>query len=210
MSAAPLIIGVTGMAGSGKTACLEHLKSRFYCRVISLDRVAEELEKKGGACFDELTALLGENIIGADGEIDRKAMSAKIFADGELLKKVNSIVHPAVRIRVDEITEACRSEGKPDFLFIEAALLIESGYEEITDEMWYVYADEDVRRKRLKEIRGYTDERINGIIKSQLSDEEFRRHCAVVIDNSGDFEDTKRRLDILAGERICGTKRAAN
>ena len=67
-----------------------------------------------------------------------------------------------------------------------------------------------MRRKRLKEIRGYTDDRINGIIKSQLSDREFRRHCPVVIDNSGDFEDTKRRLDILAGERICGTKRAAN
>ena len=204
-----MVIGVTGQASSGKTACLEYIQTRHLCEVIHADDIAKMLEKSGEVCFDPLVELLGTDILGEDGEIDKKEMAARIFADGDLLQKVNGIVHPAVNAWIRQRVDECRKEGKPDFVFIEAALLIENGYGEFTDELWYVYADEGVRRKRLKEIRGYTDERINGIIESQLSDSEFRRHCPVVIDNSGDFEVTKRRLDILAGERICGTKRAA-
>ena len=209
MNDTPMIIGVTGQAGSGKTACLEYIASRHFCEVIRADDVAKMLEKSDEVCFAPLVEPLGPEILDGDGEIDKKAMAERIFADSELLKKVNGIVHPAVTAWIRQRIDERRNEGKPDFVFIEAALLIENGYGEFTDELWYVYADEDVRRKRLKEIRGYTDERINGIIESQLSDSEFRRHCPVVIDNSGDFEVTKRRLDTLAGERICGTKRAA-
>ena len=65
---------------------------------------------------------------------------------------------------------------------------------ELCDELWYIYADENVRRERLKASRGYTDDRISQMIKSQPGEERFRSACSVVIDNSGDFENTKKQI----------------
>lgn len=78
---------------------------------------------------------------------------------------------------------------------MEAALLIEDKYDEICDELWYIYADEHVRRERLKQDRGYTEHKIDEIMASQLSEEEFSDHCDFEIDNSGDLEDTIRQID---------------
>ena len=79
-------------------------------------------------------------------------------------------------------------------------MLIECGYLNIVDEMWYIYAREDIRRKRLKESRNYTDEKINAIMDSQLKEEEFRKYCKVVIDNSGSLEDAYEQIDRELGE----------
>ena len=86
------------------------------------------------------------------------------------------------------------------FLVIEAALLIEDGYRRICDEIWYIYTEESVRRKRLRETRNYSEEKIDSVFQNQLSDEEFKKACDRVIDNSGDFHATCLQLDkILAG-----------
>ena len=77
---------------------------------------------------------------------------------------------------------------------IEAALLIEDKYDEICDEMWYVYADEQTRIERLKLHRGYSEEKIRDMFANQLSEDEFSRHCHFEVDNSGDFEDTKAQI----------------
>ena len=76
---------------------------------------------------------------------------------------------------------------------VEAALLPDVG-KELCDELWYIYADENVRRERLKASRGYTDDKISQMIASQPEEERFRSVCSVVIDNSGDFEDTKKQI----------------
>ena len=80
---------------------------------------------------------------------------------------------------------------KYDYVFVEAALLIEDHYDVICDELWYIYADETVRRNRLKESRNYTDEKIDDVISNQLSEDEFRKACQETIDNSYEFEYTK-------------------
>lgn len=63
------------------------------------------------------------------------------------------------------------------------------------DELWYIYAPEAVRRGRLKESRSYSDGKITGILAKQLSEEEYRRHCGVVIDNSGSLTATYQQID---------------
>ena len=93
--------------------------------------------------------------------------------------------------------ERIRLSGNYDFYFLEAALLIEENYDKICDELWYVYADEDARRERLKKARGYSDEKIDDMIGSQKSEEEFSRSCAETIDNSGSAEETYEQLDRL-------------
>ena len=189
------VIGITGGVGSGKSALLSFVKKNYNCRVILADEAAHQVKEPGGPCYDALVALLSPDILNEDGRIDRNKMAAEIFHSKELLEKVNDIIHPAVRqLILDEIARE-RAEGKKDFLFLEAALLIEKGYLEIVDEMWYIYADEQVRRRRLKEKRGYSDEKINAIFRSQLKEEEYRRHCKLVINNSESLESACREIE---------------
>ena len=81
-------------------------------------------------------------------------------------------------------------------MVIEAALLLEEHYDQICDEIWYVYTQESVRRQRLQESRGYSDEKITQMMKTQLPDAYFREHCQFVVDNSSDnVENTYEQID---------------
>ena len=190
-------IGITGGVGAGKSEVLRLLRKMCNCIILKADELARSLEDKDEVCYGPLVDLLGGGILAEDGQIDPKKMAGVIFAEGgdELRGKVNAIVHPAVKKRILEMISDAKRERKADIFFIEAALLIEDGYDKIVDEMWYVYADEAVRRKRLKDSRGYSDAKITEIMESQSSDEVFRRYCRVVIDNSFGIEDTKRQLE---------------
>ena len=119
-------------------------------------------------------------------------MAAKIFADHKLLEAINAVIHPAVKAYILQEIEAEREAGKIDAFFVEAALLIEEGYGELLDELWYIFAQKEVRRKRLMQDRGYSEEKVEQIFASQLSEEEFRCHCKVVIDDGADLGDTYR------------------
>ena len=197
------IIGITGGVGSGKTEILNYLRSHYNCRVIIADEAAHELERRGGACYDALTALLGKDILGADGEIDRGRMAAAIFGDRELLAQVNGIVHPAVRQYIADVIRQERAAGQTDYLFLESALLIENGYDRTMDEMWYIRTEEKARRERLRQSRGYTEAKTDSIMRRQLSEEEYGRHCTVVIDNSGSLQDTYRQIEQKLGKGSC-------
>lgn len=189
------VIGITGGVGCGKTQVLAYIKGKYNCEVILSDEVAHKVKEPGQACYEALVTLLGKEVLATDGQIDRASMAEKIFKDEVLLKQVNALIHPAVKEYNLKAIERAREKDELDFLFIEAALLIEDGYEQIVDELWYIYATEAARRKRLKESRSYSDEKITGILSRQLSEDEYRRHCKVVIDNSGKLEDTHKQID---------------
>lgn len=188
-------IGITGGIGSGKTELLQYIKKHYKCEIYLADEVAHLVKLPGTKCYKELTELLGSEMIEADGQINKARMADKIFADSRLLEQVNRIVHPAVREFLLERLKAAKEKGEIELFFVEAALLIEAGYEELVDELWYIYADESARSKRLFAARGYSPEKIANIIGSQLSEEEYRRHCDFVIDNSGALEDSYRQID---------------
>ena len=182
------IIGITGGVGSGKSLILSFLKDNYNCEIIMADDLAKDLCKKGRMCYKPLIKLLGEDVLDDSGEIDRRVMAQMIFENDDLRSKVNGIIHPGVKKYIRSRIAYLKRSGKKDFLFIEAALLIEDGYKEIVDELWYIYTDEAIRRKRLKESRGYTDAKIDSIMASQLSEEEFRENSDFEIDNSGACE----------------------
>ena len=167
------VIGITGGVGAGKSAVLDFIETKYNCRVIKADLAAKALEEPGGVCYEPLIALLGEDILNPAGEIDKRKMADAIFGDKALLQKVNAIVHPAVKAYLLSEIERERKSGKRDYLFIEAALLIEEGYVGILDELWYIRAGESIRRRRLKENRGYTDEKIDAILKRQITEESL-------------------------------------
>ncbi len=193
------VIGITGGVGCGKSALLSYVKEKYNCKVILADEVAHKVKEPGQSCYEALVELLSADILEEDLQINRGKMAARIFESQELLKRVNEIIHPAVKTFILNEIAKTRAEGKADFLFLEAALLIEEGYLEIVDEMWYIYADEQVRRRRLKEKRGYSDQKIEAIFRSQLTEEAFRRHCGFVVNNSESLESACRQID----ERLC-------
>lgn len=190
------VIGITGGVGAGKSEVLRYIKELCNCRILIADEAAHILQEPGQPCYQPLIDLLGNGILQADGQIDRKQMAKQIFIGSKetLLPQVNTIVHPAVKKYILSEIEREKQIGAIDYFFIEAALLIEDGYVEICDELWYIYATQTVRAERLKKARGYSEEKIDGIMNSQSDEETFRRHCAVVIDNSGDLEETKKQL----------------
>ena len=197
------IIGITGGVGAGKSEILAYIEGHYNCQVILADKVAHQMEMPGQKCYEELVMLLGKYILNPDGSIDKAKMAEKIFSDKDVLEKVNGIMHPAVKKYIMQEIEDRRTEGKLDFVFVEAALLIEDGYGQIVDELWYIYSEIDIRRNRLKKSRAYSDEKIDSILKGQLSDEEFRRHCRVVIDNNGTIADTCKQIDKKLEEYLC-------
>lgn len=189
------IIGVTGGVGAGKSQILKHLEDNYRAKVVLADNVGIEVEQKGEECYRQIVEAFGTCILDEDGNLDRAALRDVVFSDEENTKKINSIIHPAVIERIKQKEAALRKENKYDFYIIEAALLIECGFNSYVDEMWYIYTDINVRRERLKASRGYTDEQIDRIIAAQLSDEEFRNNSDFVIDNSGDFKSTYEQID---------------
>lgn len=188
------VIGITGGVGAGKSAVLSILEKEVKCEIIRADEVANELKLKGHPCFDKIIDVLGTEVLGADGEIDRNLMSMIVFEDESKMRQVEQILHPAVKRYILELIETKKREKEIKYLFIEAALLIEDGYRQICDEFWYIYASVATRTKRLMENRGYSLQKIESIMDKQLSEAEFRKNCECVIDNDGDLENTKKEI----------------
>ena len=187
------VIGVTGGVGAGKSEILNFIADNWNATVVEADEVGYLVMKPGKSCFAPIVELFGPAILQADGTLDRAKIAQMVFEDKELLEKLNAIVHPAVKKYIRKAIKR-EEENETDFFIVEAALLIEDKYDEICDELWYIYADEETRTERLMKNRGYSEEKVKSIFANQLSEDEFSEHCDFEIDNSGDFEDTKEQI----------------
>ena len=188
------VIGITGGVGSGKSRVLSYIGEAYDAVICQADHVAWKLQEPGQKCYVEILERFGRDILNDDGTINRKKLGEIVFGNQDELLVLNSIMHPAVKEEILNCICNARENGSKYFL-IEAALLLEEGYKQICDEMWYIYTDENTRRFRLKESRAYSDEKIDAIMASQLPEEIFRKECQIVIDNGGDFEDTCYQID---------------
>lgn len=188
------ILGVTGGVGAGKSEVLNYIEKAYDAVIIKADNVAAKLLMPGEKAYSGVKELLPKDVYTADGMIDNKKMAAVFFNDNNLKESVNSVVFPLVKEEILSIIEVARN-NKKSLVVMEAALLIEEHYDKICDELWFVYAAPAVRAERLRDSRGYSEERIRAVMDSQLSDEEFIRGTDVIINNSGDFEATKDSID---------------
>ena len=149
--------------------------------------MGKKLQKKGTKCFEDIVECFGTKILDEKGELDREKLAAIVFTDNDKLAKLNAIVHPAVWEEVEK--KVAKEKRKNTNLFIiESALLIETHYDKMCDEVWYVYVDAVTRKKRLVYARGYDPRKVDDIIAAQLPKDEFMKHCDRVIDNSNIFE----------------------
>ena len=193
------VIGITGGVGAGKSAILNYLKEKHHAVVVEADKVGHLLMEPGGACYYSIVEKFGSSILNGDQTINRGKLGKIVFADESLLNELNKIIHPRVKSHIVSEIAKERAYHRTNYFVVEAALLIEDHYDVICDEMWYIHTDADIRAKRLKETRGYDDEKIAGIMANQKSPEEFRSGCHIVIDNSGDLADTQKQIDEQLG-----------
>ena len=195
------VIGITGGTGCGKTVVMNILKERFNGGLIIADLIGHELMAPGGANYKEIVKVFGEDILDEDGKINRPRLSKIVFSDKEKLEMLNQISHPNIEKAVVARLEEMQKDESISFIALEAALLIECGYMKYLDELWYVYADEETRIRRLIAGRGYSEEKSRSVMKNQLKEEEYLRHSNRLIDNSGSEEDTYETIRLSLEEK---------
>ena len=188
-----LTVGVTGGVGSGKSQVLQYLQEEWGAVTLKADDIGHEVMKPGKPCYEPVLRIFGEEVLLPDGEIDRKKVSGIVFQDKEKLSCLNAIIHPAVKSVILGTLKRLQDCGQK-FAVVEAALLLEDNYQVFLDDIWYVYADEETRIRRLKESRGYPEEKSRSVMARQTQDRIFRTQADFIIDNSGNFEETKEQI----------------
>lgn len=183
------VIGVTGGVGAGKSTVLSMLKELCNCEIVMADDIAKDMMEPDGGLYQELIRIFGDKAY-ENGVLNRKYIAEQMYNNDSLKREWTAIVHPAVNSRIFSIIDDAKKTQKVDYVFIEAALLIENGYDRICDEIWYVFADAGTRIERLQKQRGYTPEKTGAIMDSQLSDDIFRSKSQFVIDTGHDIEST--------------------
>ena len=185
------IIGITGGVGAGKTTVITLMQQHFPVIFLCCDTIAHDLMKQGKEAYEQIVAHYGTRILAPDKEIDRKKLSQIAFLEEGNTDFLNHVIHPLVQKQVESEIALYREKQSDVILVIEAALLLEAGYQDICDEIWYVYASEETRRKRLQKNRQYTNEKIDALFQKQYKEEQFQTGCDFMIENEDAEKQTK-------------------
>ena len=174
------VIGVTGGVGAGKSEVLGYIAGNWNATVVEADEVGYLVMRPGKACYSAIVDLFGAGILKEDETLDREQIAKIVFEDKEMLAKMNAIVHPAVKEYIRKAIKR-EEENETDIFIVEAALLIEDKYDEICDELWYIYADEETRMERLKQNRGYSEEKCRSSARKNTAITAILRSTTAVI-----------------------------
>jgi dephospho-CoA kinase len=197
-----LVIGLTGSIGTGKSAVTGRLE-QLGAKIINADHVGHDAYTPNSEIWNEVVRAFGEEILEADGAIDRKKLGALVFSDPEQLAKLNAIMHPRMAGMVSDRIEQFRAVGA-SVVVVEAALMFEAGWETLVDEVWVVDSPLDLVMKRLYARNGMDEAEVNRRIKSQMDIRERLERADVVVDNGGDLAALEQVVDSLWESRIKG------
>jgi dephospho-CoA kinase len=190
MSTKKYLIGLTGNIATGKSAVLEMLK-RLGARVIDADALVHQLMVKETPVWQAILDEFGEGILASEDEIDRGKLGAIVFADAEALERLETIIHPAVTARVDELI---RQATEP-VVVVEAIKLIEAGWHRAYDALWVVTCSKEQQLERLMRTRKLSQEEALLRIEAQPPQEDKVALADVVIDNSGSLKETREQVE---------------
>ena len=186
------VIGLTGGVGSGKSYVAHRLSAMYDAELLIADELGHVVMKKGTKCHEKIVKSFGKDILGSDGEIDRKKMADIIFKDNEARKRLDDIVHPEVIEYVARYID--ERKGMDGIIIFETAIMYECKCDQLCDEVWYVYVPADIRIKRLSDNRGYSEEKSRAIIANQKPDVFFTEKADRIIKNDGSFEELDKEL----------------
>lgn len=188
-----LTIGLTGGIASGKSEVARLLAERG-AKVIDADQLVHEAYAPGTPGFDAVAAAFGPAIVAADGSIDRTRLGAIAFADPEQMARLTGIVWPLARRRAEEIKRKAEAQGAV-LLVIEAPLLIEAGWQDLVEQVWFVRAPVEAVRQRLAlQRRLRPDEIETRLAARQQSLAQEAEAADLLIENDSDIESLDKQV----------------
>ncbi len=177
-----LVLGLTGGSGAGKSTAAAMLEDQDTL-IIDCDKISREISRKHTSAYFEILDFFGERILSPGGEINRRALGDIVFNDKKSLKKLEEITHKAIK------TEVCKRLGEAKtnrykLTVIDAPLLVESGLSEICNKVWLIYADYDLRLKRIAARDSISLESAKSRLRSQSAFEELKKYADEIIDTT--------------------------
>jgi len=194
------LIALTGGIASGKSTIAAALAGHGAV-IVDADAIVREVQSPGSPVLARIAEEFGDDVIGAEGELDRAALGARVFGDRDALGRLNAIVHPAVRAESARRFDAAFAEDADAVVVYDVPLLVEARVDDPWELIVVADAPAELRARRLIELRGMSDEEARSRLASQVSDAARRAVADVVIDTSGTLEHTRAQVDAL-WERI--------
>lgn len=194
-----ITIGLTGGIASGKST-VSAMLHELGAHILDADKVGHQAYEPGTKVWEGVVAAFGQEVVGENGAIDRKKLGPIVFADPEALKRLNAIVHPRMKEMMAEMLDELRREAKVRVTIVEAAILIEANWQSLVDEIWMTAAPEGVAKERLVSRNGFSPEEAERRIRSQLSNDERKKHAGRVIDTNCSLDDVRTQVERLWAE----------
>lgn len=193
----PLIVGLTGQTGAGKTTVSEmFMENEFY--IINADMVARMVMSLGSPCLKEVANVFGNEILNADGELNRKKLADIVFNDKTQLEKLNAITYPYIVEQIQKMINSALAFCSTKIL-IDAPTLFESGCNRLCHKIVSVVSCEELRIRRIIARDNLTKSQAESRIKSQLSEEFFRTHSDYIIENNTTKQELQlKTLDVIS------------
>ena len=193
------LVAVTGGIGSGKSTVAARL-AHHGAEVIDLDEVAREIVQPGEPALEEIAARFGQDLLLADGSLDRAELARRAFVDDDTRRELDRITHPRVASRIAERLTVLAGEDHHDpsrIIVVDHPLLIETGQASRFDTVVAVLADEELRLSRLVEQRGLDAEDVRARMRQQVDDQARRAAADHVLVNEGDLDVLNAEVDRL-------------
>jgi dephospho-CoA kinase len=191
-----LTVGLTGGIGAGKSE-VSRLLVECGAVLIDADRIAREVVAPGTPGLAAVVEAFGEDVLAADGSLDRPKLGSIVFADPEKLAALNAIVHPLVGARSRELEQSAAEDA---VVVHDVPLLTENGLAPLYDVVVVVDADPATQLDRLVRLRGMTEQDARARMAAQATREQRREIADVVIDNDVPLEELRHRVDEVWAE----------
>ena len=192
-----IVIGLTGGIGTGKSEAARILEE-IGAYIIDADRLGHSAYLPHSEIWEEVVKEFGDGVLLPDEEIDRKKLGSIVFNDPVQLAKLNEIMHPRMGKMVENLIEGSDAE----VVVVEAALLLEAGWDALVDEVWCTGASEDIVIDRLKARNGLDKEEAQKRIKAQMSVDERKSRSQVMIENNGDLAQLTTVIEQIWENRV--------
>jgi dephospho-CoA kinase len=189
-----LLVGLTGGIGSGKSTVARMLEKRGAV-VFDADVLAREVVEPGTPGYAAVIERFGANVLAPGGELDREALASIVFADPAARRDLEAIVHPEVRRRFAEGTEAYRDTDR--IVVFSAPLLVETGMHSAFEVLVVVSASNDRQIDRLMRDRGMSEDAVRSRIAAQATPETRAEVADVLVDNEGTIEELEQQVERL-------------
>lgn len=174
-------IGLTGGIASGKSTVVNQLRE-LGAATIDADLLGHQTYEPGTETFAQVVAAFGEDLVAEDGTIDRSKLGPKVFGHPDGMKRLTDIVWPGIRALAEAELSRLEAAGT-EVAVLEAAVMIEAGWQDLVDEVWVVAVSRDTARERLMERNNFSAEEADKRIDSQITNDERLKHADVLISN---------------------------